>query len=335
MKAIQILGDVSSPRIRTNYSIPKPTPRKSEILIRVYAAGVTGDEILWPEPYATPSRIPGHDISGVISAFGPDYGGPLKQGQEVYAMIAADRGEGQADYVICLASEVAPKPTLTSHEEAAALPIPILTAWEGLIDHGGLQSGMRVLVTGASGAVGTFAVQFATQLAGAHVIALASSKSHELLKQLGAHMVLDYNTRSWQRQVKDVDLVFDTVGGEILTKSWETVKDDGAIVTVGDPAPSWAFERGKATESINYPNVKYMHFILSPKSERLQRASDMIDAGSIKTLAVETFPFEKAEQAWTYAQQRGRGGKVVLNFLGSNDPKFQIGERENAGSGND
>ncbi|KAJ5148030.1 Polyketide synthase enoylreductase [Penicillium atrosanguineum] len=294
--------------------MPEPTPRNSEVLVRVHAAGVTGDEILWPEPYAAPSRIPGHDISGVISAFGPDYSGPLKHGQEVYAMIAADRGEGQADYVICLADEVTPKPTSISHEEAAALPIPILTAWEGLIDHGALKAGMRVLVTGASGAVGTFAVQFATQLAGAHVIALASSKNHELLRQLGAHEVLDYNASSWKSQVTDVDLVFDTVGGDVLIKSWETVKDDGAIVTVGDPAPSWAFGRGRAVESIDHPKVRHMHFILTPNAERMQQASDMIDAGTVKVLAVETFPFHKAEEAWAFARQRSRNGKVVIKF---------------------
>lgn len=314
MKAIQILGDISSPKVITNYSMPKPTPQNSEILIRVHAAGVTGDEILWLETCASPSRIPGHDISGVISAFGPDYSGPLKHGQEVYAMIAADRGEGQADYVICLAGEVAPKPASISHTQAAALPIPILTAWEGLIDHGTLKAGMRVLVTGASGAVGTFAVQFATQLAGAHVIALASFNHHERLRQLGAHEVLDYNAPSWERQVTEVDLVFDTVGGDVLSKCWETVKEDGAIVTVGDPAPSWAFGRDKAVQSTDHPKLRYMYFILSPNAERMQKVSDMIDAGTVKVLAVETFPFRKAEQAWACARQRSRGGKVVIEF---------------------
>ena len=321
MKAIQILGEVTSPTVTTNYSMAKPIPQKAEILIRVHSAGVTGDEILWSESYATPSRIPGHDISGVISAFGPDYSGPLKICQEVYAMIAADRGEGQADYVLCLEDEVAPKPTSISHEEAAALPIPILTAWEAVLDHGRLESGMRVLVTGASGAVGTFAVQFATQLAGARVIALASSRTHEHLRQLGAREVVDYNTPNWEDRVRGVDLVFDTVGGDVLTKSWETVKDDGLIVTVGDPAPSWAFGRGKAVEAIEHPNVRYMYFILSPNAERMSKASEMIDAGSVKALAVEPFSFHKADEAWAYARQRSRGGKVVIDFTGADEPE--------------
>lgn len=319
MKAVQILGEVSSPKVTTNYSVAKPIPQKAEILIRVHSAGVTGDEILWPEPYATPSRIPGHDISGVISAFGPDYNGPLKLCQEVYAMIAADRGEGQADYVLCLEDEVAPKPTSISHEEAAALPIPILTALEAVTDHGRLESGMRVLVTGASGAVGTFAVQFATRLVGARVIALASSKTHEHLRRLGAREVIDYNTPNWENRVKGVDVVLDTVGGDVLTKSWETVKDDGMIVTVGDPAPSWAFGRGKAVEATEHPHVRHRHFILSPNAERMSKASEMIDAGSVKGLAVKPFPFHKAEEAWAYARQRSREGKVVLDFIGADE----------------
>ncbi|KAJ5194753.1 uncharacterized protein N7498_008191 [Penicillium cinerascens] len=318
MKAVQIL-DVSSPQVTTNYSMAKPIPQKAEILIRVHSAGVTGDEILWLQSYPTLSPIPGHEVSGVISAFGPDYSGPLKLHQEVYAMIAPGRCEGQADYVLCLEDEVAPKPTLISHEEAAALPIPILTAWEAVIDHGKLESGMRVLVTGASGAVGTFAVQFATRLAGASVIALASSRTHEHLKQLGAHETIDYNTPNWENRVRGVDLVFDTVGGDVLTKSWETVKDDGVIVAVGDPAPSWVVGRGKAVEATEHPNVRYVYFIVSPNAERMSKASAMIDAGSIKVLAVKPFPFHKAEEAWAYARQRNRGGKVVIDFTGADE----------------
>jgi NADPH:quinone reductase-like Zn-dependent oxidoreductase len=177
MNAVQILGNVSSPKIVTNYSMTKPTPKNSEILVRVHAAGITGDEILWPEPYTRKSRIPAHDISGIISALGPDYRGPLAIGQEVFSFIAAEYGEGQADFAICRLEEVAPKPNSISHERAAALPIPLLTAWEALADHGDLKPGMRFLITGASGAVGKLAVQLAVQSIGAHVVALASSKN--------------------------------------------------------------------------------------------------------------------------------------------------------------
>ncbi|KAJ4117538.1 hypothetical protein NW768_010901 [Fusarium equiseti] len=314
MKAVQILGDASSPKIATTHSVRKPTPTNSEILIHVHAAGITGDEVTWPEVYQTPTRIPGHDISGTIVSFGPDYSGPLSIGQEVFALIAADRGEGQAEFAICKAEEVAPKPTLLSHAEAAVLPIPALTAWEAITDHSHITSDMRVLVTGASGSVGRLYVQLVKQLSGAHVIALASKRNHDLLKTLGADELIDYASPNWEISIKNVDLVFDTVGGEILSKTWEIVKPDGTIVTVGDPAPAWAFNDEEAPESLRYPGVKYKHFIVSPNPKRLAEVASMVDGGLLKPLAVKTFPFEGGVEAWDDARQRGRDYKVVIEF---------------------
>ncbi|KAJ6014782.1 hypothetical protein N7540_009373 [Penicillium herquei] len=318
MKAVQILGDVSSPNIFTNYSMTTPEVKDSEILIRVHAAGITGDEIIWPEPYASATRIPGHEISGIVSAFGPDYDGPLSLDQEVLAFSHADRGQGQADYVVCLPDEVAAKPTSISHAQAAALPIPLLTAWEAIVDHAMVKPGMRVFITGASGAVGILAVQLARKLAGAFVIALASPRNHEMLKEIGANEVVDYNVSDWENTVMGVDVIFDTVGGEVLAKIWECVKNDGVIVTVGDPAPDWAFGRGKAPESVQCPNVRYVHFIVSPNAKRMEDGSEMVAAGSLTTVAVKRFPFNEAKAAWEYAQKRNREGKAVINFIEEN-----------------
>ncbi|RSL58410.1 hypothetical protein CEP54_007812 [Fusarium duplospermum] len=314
MKGVQILGDKSCPKITTTTSLKKPKPEKDDILVQVYAAGITGDEVLWPEVYNTPTRVPGHDISGVISAFGPDYNGPLKIGQEIFAFLDADRGQGQAEYVICTPDEVAPKPASISHAEAAALPIPVLTAWEAMVEHGKIEPGMKVLVTGASGAVGILFVQIVKQVVGAHVIALASARHRQALMQLGASEVVDYNTPNWQRSISDVDVVFDTVGGDILAKTWEVVKENGVIVTVGDPPPSWAFGRGTAAEAVGNPGVRYLHFIVSANGERLRKASEMIDGGLIKALAIKLFPFHEAEQAWLHARERNRGYKVAIEF---------------------
>lgn len=316
MKAVQILGDVSSPKVTTSNSVPTPVPKAGEILVRVLASGITGDEVLWPEVYEAASRIPGHDVSGVIESLGPEYNGPFKVGQEVVVLLAADNGEGQAEYTLCAAEEVALKPASITHEEAAALPIPVVTAWQAIMDHGKVSKGMRVLVTGASGAVGTLAVQLAIKLAGANVIALASARNHGALKQLGVEEVHDYNTPGWEGDIKDVDVVFDTVGGEVLTKTWDTVKSDGTIVTVGDPAPEWAFGQGTATEAASHPNVRYMHFIVSPDSDKLSQALEIIGEGTVKPLEVESFPVEKADLAWERARQRGRGKKIVITFGG-------------------
>ncbi|KAJ0278407.1 putative secondary metabolism biosynthetic enzyme [Colletotrichum noveboracense] len=269
MKAIQVLGPASSPEIVTTTSLPKPIPNSSEILIRVHAAGITAPELLWPELYTAPHRIPGHELSGTVAALGPTYPGPLCLNEPVFAFIAADRGGGgQAEYVVCLPDEVAPEPASVGHEEAAALPIPLLTAWEGIIVRGKVGPGMKVLVTGAGGAVGSIAVQIATRR-GAEVVALASSRSEEKVRGLGAREVVDYNDESWSAEVRGVDVVFDTVGGGVLGKCWEVVRPGGMIITVGDPAPPWAFGRGPAEEAAEYPEVRYEYFIVSPNVEAL------------------------------------------------------------------
>lgn len=314
MKAVQILGDVSSPNITINSSMSTPTPIDSEILIHVHAAGITGDETTWPEVYQTPSRIPGHDISGTIDSFGPAYKGNLKIGQDVFAMIAADRGEGQAEYVVCTAEEVAPKPSSLSHAEAAVLPIPALTAWEAVEDFIKIRPDMRVLVTGASGAVGRQFVQLTKHLTQAHVIALASTRNHDILRDLGADEVIDYASPRWESSISPVSFVFDTVGGEVLSKTWETVEDGGTIITIGDPAPAWAFGNEEAPESLKYPSVKYKHFILSPNAKRLADVASMLDKGLLRPLDVRIFPFDQGVAAWDCAKQRGRDSKVVIEF---------------------
>ncbi|KAF5696208.1 reticulon-4-interacting 1 like mitochondrial [Fusarium globosum] len=312
MKAVQILGDMSSPKLTTNFFMEKPEPVKSDILVRVHAAGVTGDEVMWGETYRRPTRIPGHDISGVITAFGPDYSGPLQIDQEVFAFLSAHTGAGQADYVVCTPDEVALKPASLSHAEAAALPIPALTAWE-VLDYTDIHAGTRVLVTGASGAVGQQFVQLVKHLTGAYVIAQASATNKHLLGDVPDEIV-DYKTPNWERSVKGVDVVFDTVGGEVLAKTWETVKSEGTIITIGDPAPAWVFGSDEPFESLSLPGVKYKYFIVSPNVERLGQVSKLFDRGVLKPLAVKKFPFEQAVEAWEDAKQRGKGYKVVIEF---------------------
>ncbi|KAH8647199.1 zinc-binding dehydrogenase [Xylariales sp. PMI_506] len=320
MKAVLVLGDTSSPRVALGNHIPKPSPGDDELLIKVHAAGVTGDELTWPELYRSQNRIPGHEVSGTVAALGSRYIGPLRLGDEVYGFLGADRGGGgQAEYVVCSADEVALKPQGVSrgvtHAEAAALPIPLLTAWEALAEHWSLAPGGKILVTGASGAVGRLFVQLAAKLGpGGRVIALAGASSRETLERLGASEVLDYETPGWERRVAGVDLVFDTVGGDVLTKTWETINDNGTMVTVADPPPAWAFSDDPPAELSKHPNVRYKYFIVSPNVERLKQASEMINNGSIELLPIKTFPLREAEQAWHHAGQRRRGYKVVIDM---------------------
>lgn len=322
MKAIQILGPKANPRVTLNTAHPlpaKPDPNTSSILIRVHAAGLTADEATWPELYTNPTRIPGCDISGVVAALPPTYAGPFSVGDAVYAMLHGDRGSGQAEYVYALEDEVAFKPRTLSPAQSAALPIPVLTAWEGLFERAGpVPEGARVLVTGASGAVGRMVVQLAkAKLVGARVVALASGGKHEVLRGLGADETVDYTALGWEGEVgsKSVDVVFDAAGGEVLEKAWTTVKDEGVVVTIADPPPAWAFDKGVVPREVEgRPGLRYVYFIVSPDSEALGKVTALIDDGTLQSLPVVEFNVDKAVEAWDFAKQRGRQGKVVVNF---------------------
>ncbi|KAK1750340.1 hypothetical protein QBC47DRAFT_393943 [Echria macrotheca] len=315
MKAVQILGERGKHQLALSDSLPRPTPAGKELLIKVHAAGITADEVSWVEVYKTPSRIPGHDISGTIAQLGPDYSGPFTVGDAVFAMLHADRGQGMAEYALASAEEVAPKPKTISHAQAAALPIPVVTAWEALFRHAELKSRARILVTGASGAVGQMLVQIAKHVVDAEVVALGSVQKHELLRELGAAEVVDYNVENWDETIKEVDAVFDTAGGLVLSKSWKVVKGDGVIVTVADPPPAWAFTKELPTELSSKPGVKYIYFVLEPDSAALEKVGDLIDRGAVKTLPVVEYPVSEALEAWKAAGQRSRKGKVVINFV--------------------
>ncbi|KAM0518056.1 hypothetical protein ACHAPE_004458 [Trichoderma viride] len=315
MKAVEVLGTKTNPEVVLNPAIPKPTPKKAEILIKVHAAAVTRDELTWEELWLRPLRIPGHDVSGTIAELGPDYKGDFKVGDEVYSMIHTFRGLGQAEYVIVEGEELAKKPKTLNHAQASALPIPLLTAWEAIYERAQVQKGWKVLVTGANGAVGVILVQMLSRLVGAEVIAVAGLQNHEALKELGAHQVVDYNTPNWEDSIKDVDVVIDTVGDPILAKTWKTVKSTGHVITVGPAPAAWEWGKGRPIEVDEFPNVKWLFFIVSPKRETLEKTAQLVDNGTIKPIDVELFSPDKATQAHKSASIRGRKGKVVIEFV--------------------
>ena len=323
MKGVQILGQRGlDAHVTLTTTLAQPTPTGNELLIRVHSAGITGDELSWTEVYKPSNlRIPGHDISGTITALGPEYSGPFRVGDAVFAMLAAERGMGQAEYAIAKPDEVARKPVALSHAQAAALPIPVLTAWEALFRHAGEHlknggEGKRILVTGASGAVGLVLVQIAKKVLGTQVVALASQGKHALLKKMGTDEVVDYKLADWETQLEKVDLVFDMAGGEVLTKSWRVVKEKGCVVTVADPPPRWALEKDVVPEELAFaPGVRYVYFVLSTDADALGRVGELIDKGEVKPLPVVEYPADQAVEAWAAARQRNREGKVVINFV--------------------
>ncbi|KAM3548622.1 hypothetical protein MY1884_009100 [Beauveria asiatica] len=314
MRAVQVLGEKSSPQLSLSSTFPMPSATGDEVLIRVSAAAITADEVSWPEVYES-NRIPGHDIAGTIVSLGADYKGAAKPGDEVFAMIkAAARAGGQADYVPVSGGEIAPKPRRLSAASAAALPVPVLTAWEALQEHAAIQKGDRILVTGASGAVGTMLVQVAGRLLGAEVVALASPESHPQLRSRGASHCVDYSASGWESSFGSVDAVFDTVGGHVYEKSWRSLRQGGTMVTVADPPPPWAFNRGEAEELRENPDAKHVYFVVTANGENLEKMATFFDSGVLQPLAVVEFEAEQALEAWEYAARRGRDGKAVIRF---------------------
>jgi NADPH:quinone reductase-like Zn-dependent oxidoreductase len=307
MKAMQLYQSPEGISLHRR-RVPQPTPGRGEISIQVHAAGVTVTELVWyPTTHTkagTPreNAIPGHEFSGIIAALGEDVTG-LTIGQPVYGMNDWFAEGATADFCLTLPSSIAPKPATLTHAEAATIPIGALTAWQGLFDRANLQPNDRVLIHGGAGAVGLFAVQLAHRH-GAHVIATASTQTLSLVKQLGADQVIDYKTARFQDLVHDIDLVFDTVGGETRDLSWSLLKPEGRMVTISADA-----------ETSTDPRTKDHFFIVEPNQSQLIEIAKLLDAGSLKTFVNATVPFDEAAAAYarTIPQKLGYG-KVVITL---------------------
>src|SRR4051812_25602369 len=188
--------------------IDRPRPDRGEALVRVHAAAITRDELQWPVDRLP--AIPSYELSGVVEHVGADVTG-VAAGDEVFALTPFDRDGVAADYTALPAELLVAKPRAFGHAESAAIPLPALTAWQGLFDHGRLEAGERVLIQGAAGGVGGFAVQLA-RARGAHVIGTASAAHLGAVRGLGAHGAVDAATR-FEDVVEPVHLVVDTAGG--------------------------------------------------------------------------------------------------------------------------
>jgi len=203
------LADSAQKAVLVEEDIPQPKARQAEVLVRVYAAGVTPTELVWYPTSHTKNgdrrtgAVPSHEFSGEIAEIGGDVA-ELSIGQEVYGMNDGFADGALAEYCVTEPHGIAPKPRRLGHAEAASVPIGALTAWQGLFDRAKLRSGERVLVHGGAGAVGVFAIQFA-HLRGAHVTATVSAHNVEFVKGLGADRVIDYKAAPFEDEVRDID----------------------------------------------------------------------------------------------------------------------------------
>jgi NADPH:quinone reductase-like Zn-dependent oxidoreductase len=307
MKAIRIHGR-GGPDHLVYEDVPQPHPGPGEVLVRVYATGVIVNELRWNETYETKAGskrvlpIPGRDLSGVVVEVGPGVTA-LTEGAEVYGMLDYGRDGAEADYTIALPAELAPKPRTLDYVQAAAVPLSALTAWQGLFEHASLVAGQTVLIHGGAGGVGVFAVQLA-RWAGAHVIATASARNRDFLRELGADEFIDYTTTRFEDVVHDVDLVFDLVGGDTLQRSWQVIKPGGTLVSVVSPRPS--FEEAKAHD------MHAVWFVVEPNREQLIQIGELIDAGKLRPIIDAVFPLSQARQAYEQGTKGHTRGKVVL-----------------------
>ena len=310
MKAIRIHGR-GGPEYLVYEDVPQPHPGPGEVLVRVYATGVIATELKWDETYQTPAGdprslpIPGHDLSGVVEEVGPGVT-TLVKGSEVYAMLGYGRDGSEAEFTLALPDELVPKPRTLDFVQAAAVPLTALTAWQAFFDHASLVAGQTVLIHGAAGGVGVFAVQLA-HWAGAHVIATASARNRDFLHELGANEVIDYTTTRFEEVVQDVDLVFDTVGGDTLQRSWQVIKRGGVLVNIVSPPPS--FENAKAL------GIHPFWFIVEPNREELIQIGTLIDAGHLRPIIDTVLPLSQARQAYEQGARGHTRGKIVLRVV--------------------
>jgi NADPH:quinone reductase-like Zn-dependent oxidoreductase len=272
--------------------------------------GVTQTELNWyPTTHrkdGTPRKgaVPGHEFSGVIAALGKNTNG-FAVGQDVYGMSDWFVDGAIAEFCLTQPQSIAPKPLTLTHEAAATVPIGALTAWPGLFERAKMQPGERVLVQGGAGAVGLFAVQLA-HLHGAHVTATASAKNLKLVAELGADEVTDYRASRSEDRSGKVDVVFDTVGGDTLDRSWSILKAGGRLVTIVSGLPDSAEQR-----------VKDAFFIVEPSQNQLLEVARLLDSGTLKTYVNAVVPFEEASDAYSGAVRGKLGyGKVVIAIPG-------------------
>jgi len=276
---------------------PEPGPR--EALVRVHAAAITRDELEWPAERlpATPS----YEFSGVVAAVGADVG-DVEVGEPVYALSDFDRDGAAADYTIVRGDLLAPKPRTLGYVESAAIPLAGLSAWQGLLVHGELTQGQRVLVHGAAGGVGHLAVQLA-RVRGAFVIGTASAAGVEAVRALGADEVVDHSSARFEEVVGDVDLVFDTGGGERLERSPAVLRPGGRLVSVAEEPPQ-------------APGITCTYFVVEPNREQLVELARLADTGDLRPAIDEVFPLAEARRAFERSLGDHRRGKIVLRIAG-------------------
>ena len=307
MRAVEIYKNGGPEELKYEEAA-RPPINPDDVLVKIYASGVN------PLDYKVRKgdgryagffpRILGWDFSGVIEQTGSKVQG-WKPGDAVYGRPDINRNGTYAEYVAVRAGEIARKPESIDHKAASGVALAGLTAWQALFEHGGLQPEQRVLIHGAAGGVGIFAIQFA-KWKGAYVIGTASEKNILFLEELGADEVIDYEKEDFSTRLSEIDLVLDTRGGKVQEDSVKVLKPGGVLVsTVGIQYP----------EALKAKNIRGAAFMAQSVPADLEQIAKLIDSGAVIPVVSQIFPLKEAAAAQRLLETGHTRGKIVLQIV--------------------
>jgi NADPH:quinone reductase-like Zn-dependent oxidoreductase len=295
------------PEVMRFERIPRPEPSPGEVLVKVAAAGVgPWDGWIRAGKSALPQPLPlilGSDLSGEVAAIGSGVSG-LDVGQQVYGVTNPRFIGAYAEYALASAAMVSNKPASLTHMEAASVPVIAVTAWQALFDHAQLKTGQTVVIHGAAGNVGAYAVQLARR-AGLQTIATAAADDIPLVRELGANRVIDYRTQRFEEEVRDADAVIDLVGGETQNRSFQVLRRGGKLISVvSQPDQTLAEKHG----------VQAAFFLVNVTSQNLAEIARLIDGGKLRTKVGAVLPLAQAREAHLMLEHMRPQpkGKIVL-----------------------
>lgn len=307
MKALTLNGYDGLASLRFA-EVATPEPGPNDVLVKMKAASVNPVDTKIARGYGGPSQRPlphvlGRDGAGTVVKVGSAVTG-FKPGDEVYGVADAGRWGTFAEYAVMPAATLAQRPAGLSESDAGSIPIAGLSAWAGIVSTGKLAKGQRVLIHAGAGGVGSFAVQLAKHL-GATVAATAGSKNVEFVRSLGADQVIDYTKTDFSTQIKDVDLVFDLIGGEVRFKSFPVLKAGGVISHISVPPMTQAPPRSDV--EVKPAPVKY-------DTALLDQIAALVKSKAVQPTVTEVFPFSDALKSFEHVMTGHARGKVMLDM---------------------
>ncbi|MGO4670254.1 NADP-dependent oxidoreductase [Bosea sp. 2RAB26] len=313
--------------------MPEPTLRDDDVMVEIRAAGlnmldskIRDGEFKLILPYRTPFIL-GHDLAGTVVRIGPKVR-RFKPGDEVYARPRDGRIGTFAEFIAMNEADLALKPKNLTMEEAASIPLVGLTAWQVLVERAGLRKGQKVLIHAGSGGVGTFAIQLAKHL-GATVATTTSTANVELVRSLGADVVIDYKKEDFEKVLSGYDVVLNSLDSDTLQKSLNVLKPGGKLISIsGPPDPEFAKEQGlnwvlrQVLRLLSFGirskakrrRVSYSFLFMRANGEQLGQIASLIEDGVIRPVLDRIFPFEGTNEAMGYIETGRSKGKVVVKL---------------------